>query len=325
MNARPQEQYVVLQQAASWYARLRADTVTALDRQKWQVWFDQHPEHRNAWSLVEKVGGRFATFQEPGDKAGAFKALQNPATMPTSRRKVLLGLSVLALGGALGWRTRTDGSLGDGFASLWADYRTETGQTRNVQLADGSQVWLNTDSAINIAFASDARDVHLLKGEVLFEATPPSTRQTVLQTRHGLASTRDAVFGARLVDDATCLTVYSGQVQVLTGKQRCTVSPGQQLRFSSGQLGQIEPAQGVARSWTKGILVAENMTLGHFINELSRYRHGYLGCDPAIADLRVVGTFSIKDTDRALGALASALPITINRTLPWWVTVQARA
>jgi transmembrane sensor len=324
MSAQP-EQYVVLQQAASWYARLGAETVTALDRQKWQVWFDQRPEHRNAWALVEKVGGRFATFQEPGDKAGAFKALQSAVAPPMSRRQTLLGLSVLALGGALGWRALNDGSLGDGVSSLWADYRTDTGQTRNVNLADGSQVWLNTDSAINIAISAEARHVHLLKGEVLFEATPPSARQTVVRTRQGQAIASNAVFSTRLLDDVTCVTVYSGQLQVLTGNQHCSAAAGQQVRFASGKLGPVEPAQTASRSWTKGILVAENMTLGHFISELSRYRQGYLGCDPQVANLRVLGTFSIKDTDRALSALASALPVTIHRTLPWWVTVQARA
>ncbi len=100
--------------------------------------------------------------------------------------------------------------------------------------------------------------------------------------------------------------------------------PGQQISFTSGQLGPLQAASASARSWVAGVFVAEGISLQRFVDELSRYRKGYLGCSPQVADLRVVGTFSLKDTDRALGTLAASLPVTINRTLAWWVTVDAR-
>jgi ferric-dicitrate binding protein FerR (iron transport regulator) len=59
----------------------------------------------------------------------------------------------------------------------------------------------------------------------------------------------------------------------------------------------------------QGVLVAGNMRVGEFVAELARYRPGLLRCDPAVADLRVTGVFSLRDTDRALTNLTLSLPL----------------
>ena len=63
------------------------------------------------------------------------------------------------------------------------------------------------------------------------------------------------------------------------------------------------------------------MRLADFVQELSRYRPGWLRCDPAVADLRVSGVFQIDDTDRALAAVAHALPVRVERRTRYWVTL----
>lgn len=70
------------------------------------------------------------------------------------------------------------------------------------------------------------------------------------------------------------------------------------------------------------MLLADNQRLEDFLTELSRYRHGYLGCDPRIADLRVVGAFPLADTERVLDALAATLPVRIERRMAWWVSLE---
>ncbi|MNT95312.1 fec operon regulator FecR [compost metagenome] len=66
------------------------------------------------------------------------------------------------------------------------------------------------------------------------------------------------------------------------------------------------------------------MRLDAFLRELSRHRPGHLGCDPAIADLRLDGVFPLADTDRVLAMVAQTLPVDVRRTTDWWVTVRAR-
>ena len=42
---------------------------------------------------------------------------------------------------------------------------------------------------------------------------------------------------------------------------------------------------------------------------------------PAVAALRVSGTFPVDDTDKALRAITSVLPVSIERRTRYWVTV----
>ncbi|MCY1371995.1 Protein FecR [compost metagenome] len=78
------------------------------------------------------------------------------------------------------------------------------------------------------------------------------------------------------------------------------------------------------QSWSKGVLLADDMPLGAFVQELSHYRHGHLAVAPEVADLRVVGSYPLHDSDQALAMLEGVLPIRVNRLLPWWVTLEPR-
>ena len=84
------------------------------------------------------------------------------------------------------------------------------------------------------------------------------------------------------------------------------------------------PADMAGSAWTRGLLIAENMRLADFLSELARYRRGHLGCDPKVADLRIVGTYALADTDRVLAALEATLPVRVRTPLPWWVVVEPR-
>jgi transmembrane sensor len=73
------------------------------------------------------------------------------------------------------------------------------------------------------------------------------------------------------------------------------------------------------------MLVVDNARLGEVVEELSRYRTGYLGVDKNVADLRITGSFPLHDTTLALNALLPTLPVHIEQHTPWWVTVKATA
>ncbi|WYX51809.1 hypothetical protein WJ971_08940 [Achromobacter xylosoxidans] len=60
------------------------------------------------------------------------------------------------------------------------------------------------------------------------------------------------------------------------------------------------------------------------VNELGRYRKGYLGVAPEVADMLVMGVFPADDPDRALDLLERNLPVRVQRPLPWWTSIVAR-
>jgi len=309
-------QHQVLQQAAAWYALLRSDRVSEQDQSKWRHWHDQHPEHRHAWSLVERVGGRFGQFGEGAEKQGAMAALRAGGSAGLNRR-TLLSFGGLGLASWLGWRT-----LDAGGPPWFADYATRTGEHRRVALAGGGQMWLNTLSAVDLRADGG---IKVLSGEILLDDRPRQGSPLRIVTPLAELLSQQGVFNLRLADQRLCLDVYSGVVEIACNGQRQAIEHGQQVTVDHAGLGPLRAANEAHRAWVNGVMVADGTPLGQVVAELGRYRHGYLGCDPRVAQLPVVGTFSIRDTDRALASLASALPVRVSRVLPWWVTLEARA
>ncbi|MNC75429.1 fec operon regulator FecR [compost metagenome] len=72
------------------------------------------------------------------------------------------------------------------------------------------------------------------------------------------------------------------------------------------------------------MLVVDNARLEDLVREIGRYRPGHLGVAPEVADLRITGSFPLKDTNLALNALLPTLPVQIEQHTQWWVTVAAK-
>jgi len=306
-------------QAAEWFALLRSEQVHESDRRRWQAWFDASAAHRMAWERVLSISRRFEHLA--GDD-GARHALKRVS----DRRHALKTLLLLCGAGTAawaGWRLAP--------VSEWtADYRTGVGETRRLDLAGGVRVWLNTDSAIDVAGDGERRRLRLLGGEILIDTgageRASRTPALVVVTDHGRVQPLGTRFRVHDRETESEVAVYAGSVRIMprTGAAATELAAGRRTRFDHLDVAPITTTSAHEAAWTRGMLVAEDMRLGDFLAELSRYRHGWLRCDPAVADLRLVGAYPLDDTDRVLVALEDSLPVTVERLTPWWVTVRRR-
>lgn len=308
----------VLQQAAQWYARLGAAEVDGSAQHAWQQWYSAEPMHRQAWAAVERISQRLHPLQGDADSAAQTLLL---ARGNLSRRKALRALGIssaaLLLGATVG-RER----LRDTLAVWRAGQRTGVGEVRSLALADGSQLWLNSATAVDIDYRSDLRLLHLLEGEILIQ-TAADARPLVVNTGEGRLRALGTRFSVQSGEQQTRLSVFEGAVETRTDfAAPRVIQAGQQLSFDRHAWGALAGASQSRQSWTRGVLLADNLRLGDFVEELRRYRHGHLGVAPEIADIKVVGAFPLNHPDQALDMLASALPIRVQRTLPWWVSLE---
>ncbi|QJI39712.1 DUF4880 domain-containing protein [Pseudomonas sp. ADAK2] len=314
-----------LEQAAQWYVQLHDQQTGEQDRERWQAWLAQSGEHQQAWGYVERVGQRFATLQDDQQHA-AGQVLRNTARSPISRRQTVKSLLILASGSLLGWGAWRQTSLPDTLGRWTADLATGTGETRESLLSDGSRIWLNALSALNVRFDGAQRLLLLRCGEVLIDTAKDSRRPFLVQTEQGQMRALGTRFSVRQEEQRTLLNVYEGAVEVRTVHgQVQIVDAGQQLAFTEHHTPAATPAAAGREAWRRGVLLADNLPLGQLIEELGRYRPGHLACDPAIAGLPVMGSFPLKDTDQALRLLEAALPIRVQKTMSWWVSVGPRA
>lgn len=305
--------YRVLQEAAQWFSVLQSGSASEADRLAWRAWLRQ-PEHALAWQQVERISGQFQPLVDDQAGRAASRLLQQ---RQPNRRQVLKMLS-LAGGGVLAL------SAGFGPWREWsADQRTAVGEVRDMRLADGSQLWLNTDSAVDVAFDGRIRQLALYRGELLLE-TLGEPRPLRLRTAEGDLQTHQARFAVRQHHGSTQLDVFAGTVEIQPARfdESRTVASGQHATFGVDFIRPLQPVRTASQAWVKGVLLADNQRLEDFLSELGRYRRGYIGCDPRIADLRVVGAFPLADIEQVLSALESTLPLRINRRMPWWISLE---
>lgn len=315
-----------IEQAAAWYAHLCSGSATEADHQGCLRWRNAHPDHAAAWERVEVLQRRMAAVPAGLAAPALSAATRAEAEM---RRAVLRGMALFLGTGTLAW-------LGwqQPVRQEWmADLRTGVGEQRELLLADGSQLVLNTATAVDLAFDARQRRLVLRTGEILVQTAPDPLalaghlpRPFLVETAQGRMRALGTRFLVRADDHSTLLTVLDKAVEVRTeiGTAGTTVlQAGQQLRLTTAGMSADgpRPADPAADAWQNGSLLADGMPLGRLLQELGRYRPGWLGCEPSIADLRVSGAFPIPDTDRALTVLANGMPVRIESRTRYWVRV----
>lgn len=316
----------VLQQAAEWFALLRSGDASEKDRGNWCLWLEQDASHQDAWGYVDAISRRFEPVQSDSSKHAAVKAFQTAHSKLIKRRQVLNGIALVAGGGLISWLGARHELMPDAMLAMAADFRTSVGEVREISMADGTRIWLNTASALNVDYKPSLRRLHLLKGEVLIQTAADSTRPFVVDSEQGRMRALGTRFTVRQINDATFLSVFEGAVEVHTAAVDSTriIQAGQQVSFTKTFISETMQAEAARESWRKNILLAEDMPLQSVINELNRYHHGYLRVAPEVAELRVLGGYPLNDRDKVLAMLEEVLPIHVRRTLPWWITIEAK-
>ena len=307
----------ILEEAADWMVRLHSGSATSEDRAALAGWRKRSAAHEQAWQRAQDFLGSFRDV--PADIART--ALERPNT----RRQMLAKLAVFAAAGPVAWAAWEEVP----WREWQADYRTAVGEQREIRLADGTLLILNTATALNIDYSSTQRVVHLQSGEILIETAPdnaPTHRPFIVQTAAGQMQALGTRFTVRHDGTQSHIAVFEGAVEVRPADTASSLrlAAGEQVSFSQNVLGQPTSAQASASSWRNGMLIVRQMRLADLVAELDRYRPGRLHCHAEVADMRVSGAFPVLDTERSLALLQDTFPLRIEAFTRYWVTLRAR-
>lgn len=312
----------VRQQAIAWYSLTQSGDISAEEVRQLALWRQADSEHERAWQrmlgLPELIRGNAGVLRDPAART----ALQQARYVSGDRRQVLKLLAGVSLLGAIGWQSREShwlqGSL--------ADLNTATGERRREVLADGTQLWMNTATAVDIVYTASERRIFLRYGEInVLTAQDPAGRPLVVQTWDAELRPLGTRFTVRRDEDGggTLLSVSSGRVAASLGNGSArVVESGQRARLDAGIV--VSPSVAEDDAWLDGFVTAQAMRLGDLVSQLARYRPGILRCDPRVADLRVTGSYPLDDNERILTLLERSLPVSIQRRTRYWVTVVPR-
>jgi len=304
----------LIEEAAHWFVLLASGEATADDRAACAGWRTADSRHEAAWQHISTATARVSGIPRQHAPASIAALTAADKDKRPGRRRFLAQLGILcAIGIAArqGWR-HSDWS---------ADQRTAIGEQRDITLADGSLLRLDTNTAIDIEFSASTRLIRLRHGRIMIATAPaPSLAATrppfLVETGEGRVEALGTQFVVQQEGDSTLVTVL--QARVAIHARLGTVTPpvlaaGEMARFNRQGILMQEAARPGNSAWTKGILVADDMPLAEFVAELARYRSTPLECAPAVCQWRISGTYPLTDTDQALAAISRILPV---RTQP---------
>lgn len=313
-----------------WLVTLNSGTVTPAERAGFEAWLNADPAHRTAW---ERLAGplqdafspaRAAAARTPGARV-LDDTLARAEARTRERRRLLRG--ALALGGVASGAALLIADRHLPLAQLAADLRTGTGERRDFTLPDGSTVTLDARSAADIDFGPGRRTVTLRQGALIATATPAGAHggaSFIVRTDHGQVRALGTRFVVRVgeADSYVGMLEHRSEVTAANG-QRLQIGEGQSARFGPRGVQPDERPPEAASAWQHGLLQAHDQPLGDVIDMLRPWRAGLIRITPRAAALRVYGSYSLQDTDRALTALAETLPVDVRVYRGGWlVTIE---
>ncbi|ENB9664145.1 MULTISPECIES: FecR domain-containing protein [Pseudomonas] len=311
-NQQPRITAQVARQAANWHMLMLEDAVSPAQRAACNRWRSAAPEHERAWQKALRVQAQL----------GLLPPQLAMGTLNRERRQVmkqLLALAIVAPLGYVGYRQLAPQNA----------YATDVGQHKQLTLADGTLLDLNTDTAVDVNFDAHQRLISLRRGEILIDSgrdsSSPQHRPLRVASEQGLLEALGTRFLVRQREGATQLTVFQGAVLVTPSHgPRQTLDAGQQVTFDAAGQGAVTPAREQDSQWIRGQLLVDEMPLREFLGELGRYRPGWLRCQSDVAQLLISGAFQLENTDAILAALPATLPVQVDYRTRYWVTVNKR-
>lgn len=322
LHEHPRER--VEREAADWIVRLSDpalnDAARAALRAERDRWLDLSPDHHAAyenidrtWRLLREAALSAGTL---GDSGSGTPHRRPGAIRPGWTARRLVGavaaavLLCLLLGVARFY-------TGDPLVALTADYRTGPGETREVTLADGSRVTLDSNSAIDVELGGAERRVRLLEGAAAFEVAPETSgpkRPFVAEAGTLVAQALGTRFEVRRDEPGAQVTVIEHLVRVSYEGQPAdaavVLGPGERLTVPGG--GETETLEAVdldrVTAWQRGRLVFDRQPLSEVVEILNQHRRSrLLVADPALAGREVSGVFRLGDLDGAASRIAQEL------------------
>lgn len=310
--------------ALHWVSRLAAEPDnTALDesrlpaaeQQRLRQWLASDAAHaqayaqaRQLWQITGPGAARLAQEDEAALQAilGKTRPRARRWPVPLAMAASLLLASVLALF----WRP--EHWLDD----LRADYRSAPGQLSRITLADGSDVLLDADSAIQVVLTDQGRDIQLLRGAAFFQVK--HTGQPFVVHAHGGETqvlgtrfeVRDQAQGAQVTVEEGKVAVRArpdSEAQLLTAAQRTDYRQGQ-----PGTLQNVAVQE--ALGWREGRLSFRRQPLSEALHVVQRYsRERIVLLDAGLGARPVSGDFASNDPQAMLAAFQAVLGYSMQR------------
>ncbi len=308
-------------EAIAWMLRLKPGVATTDDVAAFKQWCGQNPAHARAF---RDMRGLWQAVGPAGRNAFDPNALEHPAvssgrgSMRLGRRAFIAGAAAASAAAYAAVYPPLD--LWPSISELRADFRTATGEQRQVALANDIVIQMNTQTSIGLRSAvGDLQRIELIAGESVVKA---KAHLLEVLAGNGQAQASNAEFSIRRDGDDVSVTCLGGEVRVACQSSSVVLASQNRVVFSSAGLGPVSPVDAaIATSWRDGLLVFQDTPLVDVIAEINRYRRGRIVVlGDALGRRPVNGRFYLARLDEVVGKLQNAFGAHVT-SLPGGVVV----
>lgn len=288
-------------EAADWVADRRNVEDWSAERQaELDAWLAQSLAHRVAFVRIEATWrrtDRLAALHRPVGEQTDGVSQRRPGWM-----RIAVVMGVIAATGTAG-----AGYLFNSHTQLIA---TPIGGQRNITLADGSQIELNTDTSIRVDLTAKKRAIELVKGEAYFEIRHDAARPFVVTVSGHRIVDLGTKFLIRTSSQALNVTLVEGSARLETispqaSQQDVTLKPGDlavatadSVRVSKRPVRDMQNAL----AWRRGVIALHNASLADAAAEFNRYGGEQLiVADADAGKLTINGTFGKTEVEEFAG------------------------
>lgn len=314
----------ILAEAAVWVTRLHGPDRSRAMELECLAWQARSAVHRLAFERCTdtwlEVGGLTREQVQAAIDERSWRGRGTRVALAVAVPCCVAVVAVLGVLGVLGM-----------FRGAGDTYSTGVGEQRQLVLADGSRLTLNTATDIRVKLTDARREVTVERGEALFEVAKDAGRPFVVGvsdakvvatgTAFVVRSTPPAqdgggVFGVTLLEGQV-LVQRSGRAVQEVLSDTVVMKPGErlQVRRLPGPAGRAEKGQAQLDhppldrllAWKRGLVDLDDVTLPEAIADMNRYSSVEITlADPqALGELRVSGTYRTGDNRAFAEAVAT--------------------
>jgi len=300
-------------QAADWASAKRSP----------KDWSDAHQEELEAWvaqSLAHRVAFlRMDLAWQRAERVAALRAPMRPIPGASQRSpkmwwRIVIALGLIAVLGA---------SVGKYLETSHVQLiETPKGGQEKITLADGSQIELNTNTALKVNFSARERSVELVRGEAYFEIQHDAARPFSVVVGDRRIVDLGTKFVVRLAPDQIKVSLVEGiasleRINSNATQRSVILSPGD-VALAMADTTQVlkVAAHDLADSlaWRRGSVVFHYQRLDRAVAELNRYGGPQLViADADSAKLLISGTFLTNKPEDFVGIAHEIFGLRVQR------------
>ncbi|WP_374090091.1 FecR domain-containing protein [Methylomicrobium lacus] len=310
MNGRPvMPPGDVNEQAVYWLTLLTSGEADDEQRRAFEHWLAENKAHQTAWERAHRLWREIEGLAEQDFPATAPLPVRKAPPRRAGFSYALACAASLVLAVFL-WR--------NDLAYLFADYRTGIGDTHSpLTLPDGSEVQLNSGTALSVDYSTSTRKLVLHGGEAWFKVAPNPARPFEVVTGYGSVRALGTAFDIKTLPDSVAVTVLEHAVRITlaNGEGVERLPEGAAIRFGQKVI-DIAPQADLdaASAWRQQRMIFRNKPLQDVVEELNRYRKGRIVLTShSLNALPLTGTFDTTDPEEALQMIKASLDLSEYR------------